>query len=51
MGPVAYRDLLGVVSPNGEWLASTSGGAINVVNTAGGPIRSRIRELEISDSR
>jgi len=43
MGPVGYRDPLGVVSPNGEWLAFTSGGAINVVNTAGGPIRSLAR--------
>ena len=43
MGPVGYRDPLGVVSPNGEWLAFTSGGAINVVKTAGGAIRSLAR--------
>jgi Tol biopolymer transport system component len=43
MGPVGYRDPLGVVSPSGDWLAFTSGDAINVVKTAGGPIRSLAR--------
>jgi Tol biopolymer transport system component len=37
LGPVGYRDPLGVISPDGERLAYTSGGQLMLMNTAGGP--------------
>jgi Tol biopolymer transport system component len=36
LGPVGYRDPIGVMSPDGEWLAFTSGGRLRFVHTAGG---------------
>ena len=39
MGPVGYRDPIGAVSPDGRWLAFTSGGRLEVVASEGGPRR------------
>lgn len=39
LGPVAYRDPLGAASPDGAWLATTSGLHLYVRPLAGGPIR------------
>src|SRR5574338_648568 len=36
LGPVGYRDPIGVMSPDGEWLAFTSGGRLRFMHTAGG---------------
>src|SRR5215467_6454345 len=36
LGPVGYRDPLGVISPDGERLAYTSGGRLMVTHTSGG---------------
>jgi Tol biopolymer transport system component len=38
LGPVGYRDPLGVISPDGEWLAYTSGGLLQLMHSAGGPV-------------
>jgi Tol biopolymer transport system component len=38
LGPVAYRDPIGVMSPNGQWLAYTSGGWLKVMRLPGGPV-------------
>lgn len=38
MGPVGYRDPIGVVSPDGRWLAYTSGDHLRLVRVAGGPV-------------
>ena len=37
-GPVGYRDPLGVLSPDGDWLAYTSGTHLYLQHTAGGPV-------------
>lgn len=39
LGPVAYRDPLGVPSPDGRWLATTVGLHLRVEPLAGGPVR------------
>src|SRR5262245_15622755 len=57
LGPVGYRDPLGVISPDGEWLAYTSGGRLMLTHTAGGSATSLRRFVMIlslawqSDSR
>jgi len=38
-GPIGYRDPLGVVSPDGEWLAFTSGEHVLLQRVVGGPVR------------
>lgn len=38
-GPVGYRDPLGVVSPDGGWLAYTEGQHLRLRRVAGGPVR------------
>jgi Tol biopolymer transport system component len=38
MGPVGYRDPLGAVSPDGEWLAYTSGDWVRLMRLVGGPV-------------
>jgi Tol biopolymer transport system component len=38
-GPVGYRDPLGAISPDGNWLAYTSGDRLRLVRVAGGPVR------------
>ena len=38
LGPVAYRDPLGVLSPDGEWLAFTSGRRLAIQRVTGGPV-------------
>lgn len=38
LGPVGYRDPIGVMSPDGEWLAFTSRGHLQLTHTAGGAI-------------
>jgi Tol biopolymer transport system component len=38
MGPVGYRDPLGAVSPDGQWLAYTSGDWVRLVRVVGGPV-------------
>src|SRR5580698_7276686 len=37
-GPVGYRDPLGVISPSGEWLASSTAHRLFVQRTVGGPV-------------
>ena len=37
-GPVGYRDPLGVMSPDGTWLAYTSGTRLYLQHTVGGPV-------------
>jgi len=37
-GPVGYRDPLGVISPDGAWLATASETRVQVQRTLGGPI-------------
>ncbi|MGH7460036.1 MAG: hypothetical protein ACREMA_03285 [Longimicrobiales bacterium] len=39
LGPVGYRDPRGVISPDGEWLAYTSGGLLQLTHTAGGAVQ------------
>lgn len=39
LGPVAYRDPLGVPSPDGRWLATTVGLHLRVEPLGGGPVR------------
>jgi Tol biopolymer transport system component len=36
LGPVGYRDPIGMISPDGEWLAFTTGGRLRFMHTAGG---------------
>jgi len=48
LGPVGYRDPLGVISPDGEWLAFTSGGWLSVVHTAGGPVQRLARFANVA---
>jgi Tol biopolymer transport system component len=38
LGPVAYRDPLGAISPDGEWLAFTSGRRLAIQRVTGGPV-------------
>jgi Tol biopolymer transport system component len=38
LGPVGYRDPIGVMSPDGEWLAYASGGRLRVTPVAGGAV-------------
>ncbi len=45
LGPVAYRDPLGVPSPDGRWLATHVGLRLRVEPLAGGPVR------ELGDGR
>src|SRR5262245_53351139 len=39
LGPVGYRDPLGVISPDGQWLAYTSDGRLRLTPVAGGPAK------------
>ena len=39
LGPVGYRDPVGVMSPDGEWLAFASQGRLQVTHVAGGVVR------------
>jgi WD40-like Beta Propeller Repeat len=39
VGPVAYRDPLGAISPDGKWLAYTSDRFVDVIPSSGGPVR------------
>jgi len=39
LGPVGYRDPVGAVSPDGSWLAYTSGGNLLLTHISGGPVR------------
>jgi Tol biopolymer transport system component len=39
LGPVGYRDPLGVVSPSGEWLAYTSAAHLYIQRVTGGAVR------------
>lgn len=57
-GPVGYRDPLGVISPDGEWLATASETRLRVRRVVGGPVMElgaadeRITDLAwLSDSR
>src|SRR6476620_7936500 len=38
LGPVDYRDPIGVMSPDGQWLAYTSGGWLRLMQVSGGPM-------------
>src|SRR5580658_9463753 len=38
LGPVGYRDPLGVVSPSGDWLAYSTARRLFVQRTVGGPV-------------
>jgi len=38
-GPVSYRDPIGVLSPDGQWLAYAAAGWVRVMHVAGGPVR------------
>ena len=42
-GPVAYRAPLGVISPDGNWLAYSSGPYLYIQRILGGPIRKLTR--------
>src|SRR5262245_4617755 len=46
-GPVGYRDPLGVISPDGEWLAFTSGSRLLLMHIAGGPTQMLARFARI----
>ena len=46
-GPVAYRAPLGVISPDGNWLAYTSGPYLYIQRIVGGPIRKLTRAESI----
>lgn len=48
LGPIGYRDPLGVISPDGAWLAFTSNGWIRVTHTAGGPVQSLARFANVA---
>ncbi|MFB3133318.1 MAG: hypothetical protein ACE10K_12425, partial [Rhodothermales bacterium] len=37
-GPVGYRDPLGVMSPDGGWLAYAAGTKLSLQHTVGGPV-------------
>ena len=39
LGPVNYRDPLGVISPSGEWLAYSIAQHLYVERVAGGPVK------------
>jgi hypothetical protein len=39
LGPVGYRDPLGVISPDGESVAYTSGVWLQLTHSAGGPVQ------------
>jgi len=39
VGPVAYRDPLGVLSPDGRWIAYTSDRYVDIIPSSGGPSR------------
>src|SRR3954469_25263277 len=39
LGPVAYRDPVGVMSPDGQWLAYASEGRLQLTHVAGGAVR------------
>ncbi|MCZ6825773.1 MAG: hypothetical protein O7E50_08825 [Gemmatimonadetes bacterium] len=43
LGPVAYRDPLGVISPDGVWLAFAAGRRLGLQRIEGGPIRDLAR--------
>jgi Tol biopolymer transport system component len=47
LGPVGYRDPLGVISPDGAWLAYTSGTSLRVIHNAGGPVQMLARFARI----
>jgi Tol biopolymer transport system component len=38
LGPVGYRDPIGVMSPDGQWLAYTSRAQFRLTHVAGGPV-------------
>ena len=38
LGPVGYRDPVGVISPDGQWLAYASEGRVRLTQVAGGPV-------------
>ena len=38
LGPVGYRDPIGVMSPDGQWLAYASAGRLRVTTVAGGAV-------------
>src|SRR5262252_10015414 len=40
LGPVGYRDPVGAMSPDGQWLAYTSEGRLRLSQVAGGPVTS-----------
>ena len=39
LGPVGYRDPVGVMSPDGQWLAYASHGRLELTHVAGGAVR------------
>ena len=39
LGPVGYRDPVGVLSPDGQWLAYASHGRLQLTHVAGGAVR------------
>jgi Tol biopolymer transport system component len=45
---VSYRDPLGVISPDGEWLAFTSSGWLSVAHTAGGLVQRLARFANVA---
>ena len=57
LGPVGYRDPVGAMSPDGQWLAYASEGRLRVTQVAGGPVttlgpRGRIMSIAwLPDSR
>ena len=56
LGPVGYRDPIGVMSPDGEWLAYASGGRLRLTPVAGGVMsslgpRTNVRAIAWPDSR
>src|SRR4030095_16408151 len=38
LGPVGYRDPVGVMSPDGQWIAYASEGRVRLTQVAGGPV-------------
>src|SRR5262245_66155186 len=38
LGPVGYRDPVGAMSPDGQWLAYASEGRLRLTQVAGGPV-------------
>src|SRR6476646_4933515 len=57
LGPVGYRDPVGAISPDGQWLAYASEGRLRLTQVAGGPVstlgpRGRITSVAwLPDSR